>query len=84
MNIIYGLLILSCGIGIGWILGRNRGHNDQVDIKCTDCAIHQRYSAALLEVRELRDLLHGLKSSNGKLGKELQSMAFRNAGFKAR
>ena len=84
MNILYGLLIFAYAAGIGWILGRNRGRNDQISIKCDDCAIHMRYGKALVEIRELRDLLHGAKSSNGKLAKELQGMSFRNSGYNAR
>ena len=84
MTIIYGMLIFFCGAGIGWILGRNRGRNDQISLRCDDCAIHMRYGKALVEIRELRDLLHGAKSSNGKLAKALQDSTFMNSGFKAR
>lgn len=35
-------------------------------------------------ITELNTQIHGLKSSKGALGKELQAMAFRNAGFNAR
>jgi hypothetical protein len=35
-------------------------------------------------IRGLEDTIHGLKSTKGRLSQELQAMAFRNAGYKAR
>jgi hypothetical protein len=47
--------------------------------ECNACRAEQRRVVAGLEV-----LIHGLKSSNGKLASEVNGLAFRNAGFKAR
>lgn len=35
-------------------------------------------------ISDLRSEIHGLKSTKGALAKELQGMAFRSAGFRAR
>jgi hypothetical protein len=47
--------------------------------ECNACRAEQRRVVAGLEV-----IIHGLKSSNGKLASEVNGLAFRNAGFKAR
>ena len=36
------------------------------------------------EIDGLRSEIHGLKSTKGALGKELQAMAFRQSGYNAR
>jgi len=49
------------------------------DDECAGCRAAQRQV-----VDGLRSEIHGLKSTKGALGKELQAMAFRNAGYRAR
>jgi hypothetical protein len=47
--------------------------------ECANCRAAQRRV-----VSQLEDQIHGLKSTKGKLGQELQAMAFRNSGYNAR
>ena len=47
--------------------------------ECTACRAEQRRVVAGLE-----NMIHGLKSKNGKLANEVNGLAFRNAGFRAR
>ena len=49
------------------------------DEECRSCDMAYKDT-----IRRLEDQIHGLKSSKGKLGKELQNMTFRNAGYRAR
>ena len=66
-------VIFSAGFGVGcWWVARP----DEV---CRQCKAS--YAA---EKAELESQIHGLKSSLGRMGKEMNAMAFRNAGFKAR
>jgi hypothetical protein len=48
-------------------------------VECADC---KAYYTGLL--RDKDAVIHGLKSTKGKLGQELQAMAFRNSGYNAR
>ena len=69
---------LFMGVIIGVVtLGIFRYRKD--DDECRDCKAH--YVGI---IRDLELKVHGLKSTKGALGKELQSMAFRNAGYRAR
>ena len=54
--------------------------NLQGTIKWKDTVISNQADT----IRELRNTIHGLCSTNGKLGKELQGAAFLNSGFRAR
>ena len=69
------LIIGACigAVGMGILAGSNR-----------DCETCEALKAAQAECWELERKLHGMRSSNGRMGKELQAMAFRNSGFKAR
>ena len=72
---------------VAWLsfkIGVNRGHNDQIQIKCEYCGIHKRYEGSLTTIRGLEETIHGLQSKNGKLASEVNGMAFRNSGFGAR
>jgi hypothetical protein len=72
-----GLII---GFNLGVVaLGFFRWYRQPDDDECSGCRAEQRRVVAGLE-----ETIHGLKSTKGKLGKELQSMAFRNSGYKAR
>ena len=51
----------------------------QPDDECREC---KAYYMGLL--RDKDEVIHGLKSTKGALGKELNAMAFRNAGYRAR
>jgi len=70
------------GLFIGAALGvlvmgylRNSSHDDD----CRSCKAH--YTGI---IRDKEAEIHGLKSTKGKLGQELQAMAFRNSGYNAR
>jgi hypothetical protein len=70
-----GLLI---GIIIGVVaLGIMRGssHDD-------DCRSCKSYYTGI--IRDKDDVIHGLKSTKGKLAREVQSLTFRNSGYNAR
>jgi uncharacterized membrane-anchored protein YhcB (DUF1043 family) len=72
-------ICLVVGFAIGAVvMGLFAGRDNR------DCETCDALKAAQDECRELEKRLHGMRSSNGKLGKELQSMAFRNAGFRER
>ena len=51
------------------------GNSDE----CREC---KAYYTAI--IRERDETIHGLKSTKGKMANELNAMAFRNAGYKAR
>ena len=51
--------------------------NEEAD--CADC---KAYYHSI--IRERDAVIHGLKSTQGKLGSKLNAMAFRNSGFNAR
>jgi len=73
---------------IGLIIGLNLGvlalaifryYRQPDEDECSGCRAAQRRV-----VSELESQIHGLKSTKGKLGQELQAMAFRNSGYNAR
>ena len=70
------LIIGACigAVGMGILAGRR-------DADCETCDALKNAQA---ECWELERKLHGMRSSNGRLGKELQAMAFRQNGYKAR
>jgi hypothetical protein len=73
MGYVWGSLIFSLGFAIGcWWASRP-------DEECHACKAS--YDNV---ISDLRTEIHGLKSTKGALAKELQNMAFRNAGYKAR
>ena len=76
MSLFVTILIGAACWGAGYICGKMQGNKD-----CETCDALKNAQA---ECWELERKLHGMRSSNGRLGKELQSMAFRNSGFKAR
>ena len=47
--------------------------------ECGECGEHHATT-----IRGLEDLIHGLKSKNGKLAKEVQNSQFMRTGFRAR
>ena len=66
-------IVFSAGFAFGcWWVARP----DEV---CRQCKASYR-----LEIAALKTEIHGLKSTKGALAKELQAMAFRHAGYKAR
>jgi hypothetical protein len=72
-----GLII---GFNIGVIaLGIFRWYRQTDDDECAGCRAAQRRVVSGLE-----DQIHGLKSTRGKLAKELQDMSFGRYGAKAR
>jgi len=71
-------LCLSIGACVGaLVMGylRSSSHDD-------DCKSCKAYYVGVIRDKEAE--IHGLKSTKGKLGQELQSMAFRNSGYNAR
>jgi hypothetical protein len=76
---IVAAICLLVGVAIG-VIGMGIVASGQ-NKDCDTCDALRQLSA---ECAELERRLHGMRSSNGRLGRELQSMAFRNAGFKAR
>ena len=60
-------------------LGLFRYYWSDSDDECRLC----RYNYKMV-IRGLEDQIHGLKSTQGKLGSKLNAMAFRNSGFNAR
>ena len=68
-------LFIGVSLGVLAMVFILNGKNDE----CADC---KTYYAGIIRDKEAE--IHGLKSTKGKLGQELQAMAFRNAGFKAR
>jgi hypothetical protein len=69
---------LFIGVMVGVVtLGIFRYNRD--DDECSCCRAEQRRV-----VDQLESQIHGLKSTRGALGKELNAMAFRNAGYRAR
>jgi hypothetical protein len=72
-----GLII---GFNLGFLaMGLFRYYRQPDDDECAGCRAAQRRVISGLEAT-----IHGLKSTKGALAKELQAMAFRNAGYKAR
>lgn len=73
-------LWLSLGVFLGvfamCLVSASRRKSDD---ECDQCK--RSFTA---HIAELNTQIRGLKSSTGKLGKELNAMAFRNSGFKAR
>ena len=65
------VFIAGFGFGCWWVA--------RPDDVCRMCK-----ASYMVRIRSLEDSIHGLKSIQGKLGKELNAMAFRNAGYKAR
>jgi hypothetical protein len=71
---------LFIGFNLGFLaMGIFRYYRQLDDDECSGCRAAQRRV-----VSQLEDTIHGLKSTKGALGKELQAMAFRNAGYRAR
>ena len=71
---------LFFGVNLGVVLACLWAHYHMpTDDECSVCRAEQRRVVAGLE-----DQIHGLKSTKGKLGQELQAMSFRNSGYNAR
>jgi len=74
------LIGLFIGVNLGVVLACLWAHyRHPSDDECNGCRASQRRV-----VSQLEDQIHGLKSTKGKLGQELQAMAFRNSGYNAR
>ena len=71
-------LIIGLNLGV-LALGIFRYYRNPDENECAGCRAAQRRV-----VSQLEDQIHGLKSTRGKLGQELQAMAFRNSGYNAR
>lgn len=68
------------GINLGVVLACLWAHyHHPSDDECQEC--RASYSQ---EIEGLHKEIHGLKSTKGALGKELQAMAFRASGYRAR
>ena len=71
---------LFIGVNLGVILSCLWAHyRHPSDDECNGCRAAQR-----MVVSQLEGQIHGLKSTQGKLGSKLNAMAFRNSGFNAR
>jgi len=69
---------LFIGFNLGFLaMGFLRGSSHDED--CKSC---KAYYVGIIRDKETE--IHGLKSTKGKLGQELQAMAFRNSGYNAR
>ena len=73
--------MLWIGLVVGFFIGALAVHIYRCSNsdECREC---KAYYTGLLRDKDAE--IHGLKSTKGALGKELQAMAFRNAGYKAR
>jgi len=71
-------ICLSIGACVGaLVMGYLRGSSHD-----TDCKSCKAYYVGVIRDKEAE--IHGLKSTQGKLGSKLNAMAFRNSGFNAR
>lgn len=73
--------ILGCfaGLLVGIVLTSWKKYNKTTDDECQCCRrSYQEY------IDDLEKKVHGMRSSNGKLGKELQNMSFMKDGYKPR
>ena len=71
-------ICLSIGACVGaLVMAYMRGSSHDED--CKSC---KAYYMSIIRDKETE--IHGLKSTKGKLGQELQAMAFRNSGYNAR
>lgn len=74
MEILGGIVIGFCCLMLGWKLGKERAHNDQLDAMCHGCTDYDSYEAAKLDIRALEEMLAKEKRSNAQLRGEISRL----------